>query len=359
MRRVVVAMSGGVDSSLAAALVKEAGDEAIGVTLKLLSAAPTGYGCCGSPEDASDAKRVCERLGIPHYVVDLADVFERAVIAPFVRDYAELRTPNPCVECNRSVKFGAFLRLAEAWNASAVATGHYARVERGPEGWRLLRSFDEAKDQTYFLHSLTQAELAKTLFPVGRLTKPEVRRRAADLGLPTAEKAESMEVCFVPGGDYRALVRERAPEAFVPGPIRTADGKVVGTHEGLASYTLGQRRGLGASSASPLYVTGVEPGSNTLVVGPDAESRRDLLEVGRVSWTRTAPAPGARVLVRARHRGALVPGTLARSGDGLWRVSLCEPLRAPAPGQSAVFYVGEEVIGGGTILRAGTAAEAT
>ncbi|MBI5594481.1 MAG: tRNA 2-thiouridine(34) synthase MnmA [Elusimicrobia bacterium] len=358
-RRVVVAMSGGVDSSLAAALVKEAGDEAIGVTLKLLSSAPTGYGCCGSPEDSADAKRVGERLGIPHYVVDLADVFERTVIAPFVRDYAELRTPNPCVECNRAVKFGAFLRLAEAWNASAVATGHYARVERGTEGWRLLRARDEAKDQTYFLHSLTQTELTKTLFPVGTLTKPEVRRRAAALGLPTADKAESMEVCFVPGGDYRALVRERAPAAFVPGPIRTGDGRVVGTHAGLASYTLGQRRGLGAGSAAPLYVTGVEAGTNTLLVGPDSDSLRRELEVGRVSWTRAAPAAGTRVLVRARHRGTLVPGTLRPSGDAAWRASLSEPLRAPAPGQSAVFYVDEEVIGGGTILHAGTAAEAT
>lgn len=350
-RRVVVAMSGGVDSSVAAALVAESGAEAIGVTLKLLPGSPTGYGCCGSPEDLADAKRVCERLAISHYVVDLADVFDRTVIEPFVREYAALRTPNPCVECNRSVKFGAFLRLAEAWKASAVATGHYARVESCPDGWRLMRAADDAKDQTYFLHSLGQAELAKTLFPLGGLTKPAVRAVARTLGLHTAEKPESMEVCFVPGGDYRALVKDRAPEAFVPGAVRSADGKDLGRHNGLPAFTIGQRRGLGLSAARPLYVTGLEPSTNTLVVGGVEDTMMTGLAVERISWTRRVPEAGSEVSVRIRHRGRLSAARIFPESGGRWRVSLREPLHAPAPGQSAVFYSAEEVLGGGPISR--------
>ncbi|MBI3300387.1 MAG: tRNA 2-thiouridine(34) synthase MnmA [Elusimicrobia bacterium] len=342
-------MSGGVDSSVAAALVAESGVEAVGVTLKLLPGSPTGYGCCGSPEDMADAKRVCEKLGISHYVVDLADVFERTVIEPFVSDYAALRTPNPCVECNRSVKFGAFLRLAEAWKAGAVATGHYARVEGRPGERRLLRAADEAKDQTYFLHSLGQAELERSLFPLGALTKPEVRERARALGLHTADKPESMEVCFVPGGDYRALVRERAPAAFAPGAVRSADGKDLGRHEGLPGFTLGQRRGLRLSSPDPLYVTGMDAETNTLVVGGADETLRSRLLVERVSWTSRAPEPDSEVLVRARHRGRLTPARVAAEAGGRWRVELLEPLHAPAPGQAAVFYAADEVLGGGTI----------
>jgi tRNA-specific 2-thiouridylase len=356
--RVVVAMSGGVDSSVAAALVAESGVEAVGVTLKLLGSAPTGYGCCGSPEDLSDAKRVCEALGISHYVVDMAEVFERDVVDLFVREYAALRTPNPCVECNRSVKFGALMRLAEAWKADAVATGHYAKVERGPEGWVMKRAADEAKDQTYFLHSLTQMELARARFPLGALTKPEVRARARALGLATADKPESQEICFVPGGDYRALVKERAPEAFAPGPVKTADGKILGTHAGLAAYTLGQRKGLGVAAGRPLYVTGHDAGGNALIVGSEAEAGRSALLLERVTWTAEAPAAGAACLVRARHRGRLVPARLTPRPDGGWRVDLAEPVHAPAPGQAAVLYDGDVVLGGGTIAASLAALEA-
>lgn len=347
--RVVVAMSGGVDSSVAAALVAESGAETVGVTLKLMSSAPTGYGCCGSPEDLSDAKRVCETLGISHYVVDMAEVFERDVVDLFVREYAALRTPNPCVECNRSVKFGALMRLAEAWKADAVATGHYAKVEKGLGGWVMRRAADQDKDQTYFLHSLTQVELARARFPLGALTKPEVRERARKLGLATAEKPESQEICFVPGGDYRALVKDRAPEAFVAGPVKTADGKILGQHTGLASYTLGQRRGLGVAAGRPLYVTGHDAAQNTLVVGDVAEAGRSVIELERVSWTGAAPLAGASVLVRARHRGRLVPARLTPLDGGRWRAELSEPVHAPAPGQAAVLYDGDVVLGGGTI----------
>lgn len=347
--RVVVAMSGGVDSSVAAALVAESGVEAVGVTLKLMSSAPTGYGCCGSPEDLSDAKRVCETLGISHYVVDMAEVFERDVVDLFVREYAALRTPNPCVECNRSVKFGALMRLAGAWKADAVATGHYAKVEKGRDGWVMRRAADQDKDQTYFLHSLTQAELSRARFPLGNLTKPEVRERARKLGLATAEKPESQEICFVPGGDYRALVKDRAPEAFVPGPVKTSDGRTLGQHTGLASYTLGQRRGLGVAAGKPLYVTGHDAAHNTLVVGDVEAAGRSSLELERVSWTGAAPRAGATVLVRARHRGRLVPATLTPLDGGRWRAELSEPVHAPAPGQAAVLYDGDVVLGGGTI----------
>ena len=347
--RVVVAMSGGVDSSVAAALVAESGAEAFGVTLKLKESAPTGFGCCGSPEDLSDAKRVCETLGISHYVVDMADVFERDVVDLFVKEYAAFRTPNPCVECNRSVKFGALLRLAEAWKADAVATGHYAKVERGASGWVMRRAADEAKDQTYFLHSLTQAELSRARFPLGGLTKPEVRARARALGLATAEKPESQEICFVPGGDYRAFVKERAPEAFVPGPVRTADGRTLGRHAGLASYTLGQRKGLGVAAGRPLYVTGHDAGDNALLVGDVAEAGRTTLTLERVSWTDAAPEAGSSCLVRARHRGRLTPARLVPLDGGRWRAELAEPVHAPAPGQAAVLYCDDVVLGGGTI----------
>lgn len=347
--RVVVAMSGGVDSSVAAALVRDSGAETLGVTMKLLGSAPTGYGCCGSPEDLADAKRVCERLGIPHYVVDLAEVFERDVVDLFVREYAALRTPNPCVECNRSVKFGALARLAEAWKADAVATGHYARVSEGPAGRVLRRAADEDKDQTYFLHMLTQAELARARFPLGGLTKPQVRETARALGLATAEKPESQEICFVPGGDYRALVRERAPGAFAPGPVKTADGRTLGRHAGLPSYTLGQRKGLGVAAGRPLYVTGHDAGANALLVGEAAEAGRSSLTLERLTWTGAAPASGSRCLVRVRHRGRLVPAALSGPEGSRWRVELAEPVHAPAPGQSAVLYDGDVVLGGGII----------
>lgn len=351
--RVVVAMSGGVDSSLAAALVAEAGHEAIGVTLRLMPKLDTGFGCCGSPRDIDDAKAVCERLGIPHYTLDLAQLFERTVISNFVSEVAASRTPNPCVECNRSVKFGYLSALAQAWDADAVATGHYARVEHG----RLYQAVDRSKDQTYFLYSLAARELGRVLFPVGALTKSEVRRRAKGLGLATAEKPESQEICFVPGRDYRAFVEARAGSDAVgrPGDVRDAAGRALGRHDGLGRYTIGQRRGLpvgrrpGGPEAEPLYVIGLEPATNTLVVGPDRETYRPGLVVGRVSWTGPAPAGELDASVRIRHRHEPAPARLAVLEDGRVRVEFHAPQRAVAPGQAAVFYRGDVVLGGGTI----------
>jgi tRNA-specific 2-thiouridylase len=351
--RVLAAMSGGVDSSVAAALLVESGVETIGVTMKLLARAETGFGCCGSPADVDDAKRVCEKLGIAHYTADMAEMFESKVIKPYVEAYLGGLTPNPCVECNRSVKFGHLLGLADAWGCATVATGHYARVSDG----RLLKSLDEAKDQTYFLYSLTQKEISKAMFPVGGLSKDAVREKARELGLKTADKAESMETCFVPARDVRGFVAAR-PEAegaaaLERGPIRSSDGRLLGEHSGLASYTVGQRKGLGVTAPAPTYVLRLEPETNTLVVGGESETGCAGLVAGAVSWTRGAPAGPRRAEVRVRHRHAPAPGLITPWADGTVTVAFDAPQRAPAPGQAAVFYAGDEVLGGGTILRGG------
>lgn len=332
--RVLVAMSGGVDSSVAAALAVEAGHEAVGVTLKLLPREGMGFGCCGSQSDVADAKRVCEALGIPHYVVDLAKVFEDKVIKPFVAAYHEARTPNPCVECNRSLKFGTLLGLADAWGCEKVATGHYARVSDG----RMLRAVDEAKDQTYFLYMLKKRELDRALFPVGALTKAEVRAKARALGLGTAEKPESQEICFIPGRDYRKVVG-----ATPAGPIKDTAGKVLGEHSGLSSYTVGQRKGLGLAGGQARYVVELERESNTLVVGCDQDVYSSGFTMENVSW---AGEPPRRAAARIRHRHA--PAAASIDGSS---VVFDSPQRAVTPGQAAVFYDGEAVLGGGTITR--------
>ena len=351
-RRVLVAMSGGVDSSVAAALLVESGVEAVGATMKLLPRAESGFGCCGSPADVDDAKRVCAQLGIPHYTADLAGAFESEVIRRYLADYQEGRTPNPCVECNRSLKFGHLLALAGAWGCDAVATGHYARVEGG----RLFMSFDRAKDQTYFLYALTARELARTLFPLGAMTKPEVRAKARALGLRVAEKPESMETCFVPGRDPRAFVASRAGEdapGLRPGPIRDESGRELGRHRGLAAYTVGQRAGV-AGAAEPLFVHALDAASNEVIVGGREGLMSRWIEIGAVSWTAAAPSAPLRARVRVRHRHEPAPCLLTPTPDGV-RADFDEPQRAPAPGQAAAFYHGDEVLGGGTILRGGRA----
>ncbi len=350
MIRIVVAMSGGVDSSVAAALVARAGYETIGVTLRLMPKLETGFGCCGSPKDIDDAKRVCETLGVPHYTLDLAELFESKVIRPFVDEYLRQRTPNPCVECNRSVKFGYLLALARAWGADAVATGHYARLKKG----RLYRAADEEKDQSYFLYSLTPAELSKLLLPLGKLSKAEVRRIAHRLGLATADKEESQEICFVPRRDYRAFLRSRASNAaaYEPGEVRDGSGAPLGRHEGLANYTIGQRRGLRLGSfPQPMYVTGMDSGSNVLTVGPREQTFRGGLEACGVSWTVSDPPVAAfRARVRIRHRHAPAQARITPLADARARVDFDEPQRSITPGQAAVFYADDgELLGGGTI----------
>jgi tRNA-uridine 2-sulfurtransferase len=354
-KRIVAAMSGGVDSSVAAALLAEQGWEVVGVTMKLLARADTGFGCCGSPADVDDAKRCCEKIGISHYTVDMADLFARKVIAPFVNDYLNARTPNPCVECNRSLKFGHLLALAESWDCEAVATGHYARAENG----RLLKAKDEQKDQTYFLYSLTSKELGRVRFPIGELTKPEVREKARALGLVTSDKPESQEICFVPRRDYRAFLEGQTAAAgsgaLAEGSIRDADGREVGRHAGVAGFTVGQRKGLGAAGAAR-YVVALEPRTNTVVVGGPEDVFSASFTADGVTWTGEAPAESVAVRARIRHRHVPAPATLWPLPDNRARVEFERPQRAVTPGQACVFYRDEQVLGGGIIAARGARA---
>jgi len=348
-RRVLVAMSGGVDSSVAAAMVHERGDEAVGVTMKLLARAETGFGCCGSPADVDDAKRVAERIGIAHYVSDMAEIFASKVIRPYLDAYLGGTTPNPCVECNRSLKFGHMLALSAAWNCDAVATGHYARVANG----RLLKSLDQNKDQSYFLYSLDAKALAKAEFPVGSMTKDAVREKARALGLKTADKPESMETCFVPNRDVRGFVEANAEPGsagLAPGPIRDRSGKELGRHTGLASYTVGQRSGLGLSGPEPRYVVRLDAAENAVIVGGTDEVWSKGITVGALTWNGERNGGTLRAEVRIRHRHTPAGASIEVNGETA-TVRFDEPQRAAAPGQAAVFYTGDEVIGGGTILR--------
>lgn len=356
-RKVAVAMSGGVDSSVAAALLLEAGFDVFGLTMKLVRLPAEAClserlrSCCGA-RAAEDAARVASALGIPHSLVDFQAAFERRVIRPFVREYAAGRTPNPCILCNRSLKFGPLLAEARRLGAEAVATGHHARVVRdGPRGeWRLVKGRDRAKDQSYFLYATTQARLARTLMPVGELTKREVREKARALGLSTADKTESQEICFVPDDDYEGFLRERRPRAFRPGPIVDLEGRVIGRHAGLPGYTIGQRRGLGVSGPRPIYVVALEPATRTIVAGPDEALFRSSLFASGVRFiARRPPDRPFRAGVRIRYRHPEAAALVIPLPGARVRVEFDAPQRAVAPGQAAVFYDGEEVLGGGTI----------
>lgn len=349
--RVLVAMSGGVDSSLAAALLVEAGHEVVGVTMHL--AGDTSR-CC-SLDDADDARRVAERLGIRFYVASYGERFRSEVMEPFADAYLSGRTPIPCVACNRRFKFHHLLERARALGATRVATGHYARVVEDPETGRrrLLRAQDHAKDQSYFLFDLSQAQLARIDMPLGALTKEEVRARARALGLPVADKPESQEICFVPDGDYARVVEALRPQA-VPGPGEIVDqaGQVLGRHRGIHHFTVGQRRGIGIGAAEPLYVLSIDPERNRVCVGPErALGAREAFLEG-VHWIGGAVPDGeVRAAVRVRHRHAPAPAAIAPLPDARARVRFDAPVRAVTPGQAAVFYRGDEVLGGGWIAR--------
>lgn len=349
--RVFVAMSGGVDSSVAAALLKEQGHDVVGVWMRLAPAPDTGPRCCGTFEAGEDARRAAAVLGIPFYAMNYEDVFGRDVVGRFVQAYAEGMTPNPCVACNQYVKFEALLGDAMAkFGADALATGHYARVARGADGsYRLLRARDAKKDQSYALYMLGQAQLRRLLLPIGELaTKAETRSIAARHGLPTASKPDSQDICFI-GGDYRAFVRERLPDAFVEGPLELTDGRVLGRHAGVGAYTVGQRSGLGVATGERLYVLRIEAPRRAVVVGGRDELGARRYRLRGLRFTRSEPpAERFRTSVALRYRGTPVDAEVALDGDGGATLELAERA-AVAPGQAAVMYAGDEVVGGGVV----------
>ncbi|MFC1662118.1 tRNA 2-thiouridine(34) synthase MnmA [Gemmatimonadota bacterium] len=356
-RRILVAMSGGVDSSVAAALLVEEGCDVVGATLRTFcytSEPGTTKSCCGL-EGVADAKGVAGVLGIPHSVYDVEEEFTRDVIDDFVQEYAAGRTPNPCVRCNSFTKFRDLLRRARELGADGIATGHYVRVEpdKGNKDLILRRGLDREKDQAYFLWGLPRESLPALHFPLGTLSKSKVREKARELGLSTADKPESQEICFVPSGDYRDLLRRRLPpdhSAFQAGAIVTPDGEAVGGHFGYAGYTVGQRRGLPGGFPQAMFVTEIRTASREVVVGPRTALRASALELGEVNWLASPPAEGDEIEIQIRHRGTPTRARVEVLGNGLL-VRLQRPLMAVTPGQSGVLFQGDQLLGGGRIVR--------
>jgi tRNA-specific 2-thiouridylase len=356
--RVLIAMSGGVDSSVAAARLQDQGYDVVGVTLHLWDYPDDGSvrGRCCAPEDQHDARRVADHLGIPHFTFDRRELFQEQVIAPFVEAYLDGETPSPCVACNRSVKLRELFPLAERLGASFVSTGHYARVVREEGQARLYRGRDRVKDQSYFLHMLREDELARLLFPLGESTKEEVRAEALARRLPGATKGESQELCFVPTGRYDRFVAERAEGKIRPGPIVGPEGRQVGAHEGVHAFTIGQRKGLGVALGRPVFVVGLDASSGTVRLGEEAELLSTAARLEHAAWSDDASFPlDAVVRVRARHEGeeAVIEREVdAATGQETFLARFRSPVRAISPGQVAVAYRGDRVVGGGTIIRA-------
>jgi len=350
MARVLLAMSGGIDSSVSAVLLKRAGHDVTGVFMRhgVRSEAPARagkQGCC-SLEDAYDARRVADRLGIPFYTLNFERSFAR-IIDYFVEEYDRGATPNPCIVCNRDLKFGRLFEYAQAVGADYVATGHYARLERRDARMALLRAMDRGKDQSYVLFPLRQADLGRVLFPVGGYPKSQVREIAAEEDLPIAGKPESMELCFVPDNDHRRLLRERLGHRLRSGEFQDRQGRVLGQHEGHQLFTLGQRKGLGAAFGRPMYVVALEPERNVVVLSEEDE-RRDQFTIRDDNWVSMGPqACEAVVQIRSMHPGAL--GRVEPLEGGRARIVLAEPQRALTPGQAAVFYQEDVLVGGGWI----------
>jgi tRNA-uridine 2-sulfurtransferase len=360
-----VAMSGGVDSSTVAAMLHRSGHRIVGLTMQLWNQrrlselnGPAATGRCCSLDDVYDARHVAETLGIPYYVVNLEERFEEQVVRPFIDEYLAGRTPIPCTLCNNYIKFDRFIETAASAGAEQIATGHYARIRRDEKTGRylLLRGVDHSKDQTYFLFGLTQEQLARTVFPIGGFTKDEVRRMAGEMGLPVAGKADSQEICFVPNGDYAAFIQAYFREKGISGDttqgeIVTTGGKVMGQHSGVHHFTVGQRRGLGIAAGEPLYVIATEPATQRVLVGTNAELLRASLVARGVNWF-PWPALDApvRACVKIRNKHVAAPATVSPAADASRvEVRFDEPQRAVTPGQAAVFYDGDVVLGGGWI----------
>jgi tRNA-specific 2-thiouridylase len=354
MPSVLVAMSGGVDSSVAACLLAEQGYEVMGAHMSLVHLDGVEHGCCG-PAARADAAAVAAIGGFPFEICDLTLDFDEAVIADFVAEHTAGRTPNPCARCNGEIKFGAFLRRADELSIDLVATGHYVQTRRDDEGaWHLLRGADPAKDQSYMLHMLGQEQLARSVFPVGGLPKAETRALAERFGLPVASKPDSQELCFAPSGDAGGFVRTQAPALIhAGGDVVDPDGRVLGHHDGTFAYTVGQRRGLGIATGSPVYVLEVDAPANRVIVGPgDLLSKRGLV-ADRGSWVADRPPPAGpfEAQVRIRYRGDDADAVITPTPDG-FEVDFRQPQRAVAPGQSVVVYRGDELLGGGRIVHA-------
>ncbi len=346
-KRVAVAMSGGVDSSLATALLKEAGYEVIGITMQIWPSDKQAFGGCCGLEAIEDAKKVAYKLGIPHYVVNFRDIFAQKVIADFCLEYSLGKTPNPCIRCNQYIKFDALLKKAKELDCSFIATGHYARIEQSPNGYHLLKAVDLTKDQSYFLYTLGQSELQHLLLPIGNLHKVEVRRLAAEMGLPTATRRESQDICFIPDNDYRSFIAKHSP--LKSGDIVDTNGKVLGRHSGLAQYTVGQRQGLGLTSNKRLYVIRLDTANNRLVVGTRDQLLSNRLFVSKLSWVSgEAPEELANITAKIRYRSPEATAKL-HLNDGVAEVNFQQPQRAITPGQAIVFYQGNAVLGGGII----------
>jgi len=352
--RVVVAMSGGVDSSVAVALLKDEGYQVIGVTMQIW---PSGKdedrfgGCCGIGA-VEDAKRVAHKLGIPHYVMNFRDIFAEKVIADFCQEYRSGRTPNPCIRCNQYIKFEALLEKAKGLGADFIATGHHARIEKDEAKgkYMLKKGVDPQKDQSYFLYAVTQEQLSHILLPVGNLTKEKVRKIARELSLPVADKPGSQEICFIPDDDYAEFLKDYIPQAAEPGPILNEQGSILGNHQGIMSYTIGQRKGLGISAKEPLYVIAIEPERNAVVVGSKEQALGDELIASDLNWiaiTRPTQPVTTRAKIRYRHPEA--EATVIPFDEKEVYVKFNEPQLAITPGQAIVFYDGNIVIGGGTI----------
>lgn len=353
-KRVVVAMSGGVDSSVAAGLLVAQGFEVIGVMMRLYSEPSKGleikHNRCCTPDQMADARKVANQLDIPFYVLDTQGFFYHAVVQPFINGHVAGQTPNPCIACNRTVRFDFLLKHALALGADYLATGHYARVKKTGGGYQLKKALDDDKDQSYVLYVLGQYELARVMFPVGDYTKSEVRLIAEQLALPVASKSESMDLCFLADGDYRRFLADKAADSFQPGPIKTLAGSEIGQHQGLGRYTIGQRKGLGVSVGQPMFVVKKDTTKNILILGTREEATKKRLIAQQVNWiSGFGPAGPIKADVKIRYRADLVPAIVTALEDEKASVEFLEPVFGITAGQGAVFYQGENCIGGGII----------